>query len=431
MAAALTPFAEPVDPVRHAGWAETRPAAFPHHPSTVAQLAPGHLRISVDREIRYDLFRVAGRVFDPADLTLARSATDRPVFFVVDSLVQRLHGCEIDHYGRERLNVVGCLECSGSEVDKTLRTVETICEAAHAAGLRRDGVIVAVGGGVTLDVAGFAAACFRRGVGYIRVPTTLIGLVDVAVGIKQGANAFGAKNLLGAFYPPIASILDYSFLETLPRRALSAGFAEILKMAVIRDEVLLRAIEQHGRALLDSGFRNPQEVGRHIAERAEFLMADELAGNLYESDLARFVDFGHTFSPAIETASNYTIAHGEAVALDILLSTSIAAQRGVCSPRLFNRLVRTVADLSLPLVPTAMADASQLAESLVAARQHRGGALNLVVPRAAGVPAFLHSVSIAELETALADLGRAAAQLASATMDPFDQEIGDRESLSI
>jgi 2-epi-5-epi-valiolone synthase len=397
-------------------------AIVPAQERGVAQLSPGHLRIKVRREITYDLVRPTRHVFDCADATLARIAGTRPVFFVTDALVGSLHRCEIERYAGERLHCAGFARCSGAESDKTLRSVEAICEAAHAVGLRRDGIIVAVGGGVTLDLAGFAAAIFRRGIGYVRVPTTLIGLVDVAVGIKQGANSFGSKNMLGAFYPPLASILDYTFLETLPRACLSAGFAEILKMAIIRDESLLRAIEQHGRSLIDSGYRSPYEPGRRIAERAEFLMAEELAGNLYETDLARLVDFGHTFSPVIETASHYTITHGEAVALDILLSTSVAAQRGICAKELFDRLARIVADLRLPLWHSRMATIAQLKEALNAARRHRGGALNLVVPCADGDATFLQSVSDHELETAVRHLQKAAGRFTPEADAPLSQE---------
>ncbi|MGI4758823.1 MAG: sedoheptulose 7-phosphate cyclase [Janthinobacterium lividum] len=397
----------------------------------VTQPSAGHLHISVQRETTYDLLRPSRRVFDPEEGMLADVVAGRPVFFVVDRTIHQLYGREIDFYAQARLHVAGTLICNSSESGKTLRNVELICEAAHGVGLRRDGIIVAVGGGITLDLAGFAAACFRRGIGYVRVPTTLIGLVDVAVGIKQGVNAFGSKNILGAFYPPLATVLDYGFLETLSLPALSSGFAEILKMAVIRDEALLRLVEQHGRSLIDSGYRHPQTAGRQIAERAELLMAEELAGNLYESCLARLVDFGHTFSPVIETASQYTISHGEAVAIDMLLSTSIAAQRGVCSTSFFDRLVRIVGHLGLPLWPDRMPTVSQLAGSLVAVILHRGGALNLVAPQEAGVATFLQNVSTAEVEIAVRDLKRSAGVHVPGPLKRDTQEIGSHAGFGL
>ena len=366
----------------------------------VWQVEPGRLRVSMERDISYDLYRFKRYIFDPSENTLADVVGQRPVLLVIDRKVDQLFGESIRHYGRERLDVVGEIVCGGTESDKTMRTVEEICHVAFQAGLGRDGVVIAIGGGCTLDVAGFAASIFRRGVPYIRIPTTLIGIIDVAVGVKHAANAFGSKNLLGSFYPPLACLLDYTFLKALPKSCISAGFAEILKMAVILDENLLEEIEVHGRSLIDSGYQSPQEAGRKIAERAELLMADELARNLFEEDHARRVDFGHTFSPIIEVGSNYRISHGEAVALDILLSTSIAVNYGICSSDLFDRLVRLISWLGLLLWHDDLPTAAQLEDALSSAQRHRGGSLNLVVPQCAGLSTFLQQVSLDQLSAA-------------------------------
>lgn len=375
----------------------------------VWQAAPGALRIAAKRDAAYTLYRPERHVFSLEEDTLAHVAAGRPVFFVLDHEIELRYGAAVRRYSRERLQGAGQVICHGREADKTLRGVEQICRAAHEAGLRRDGIIVAAGGGVTQDLAGFAAAIYRRGVAFVRIPTTLIGLVDVAIGVKQGANAFGAKNLLGAFHPPLASILDYSFLQTLPSPALSAGFAEILKMAVICDEALLDDVESAGPALIASRFCAPRAVGKRIAERAELLMAEQLAGNLFEDNLARAVDFGHTFSPVVETVSHYRISHGEAVAVDMLLSTSIAVERGLCDSALFFRLSRILVALSLPLWPQGMPTIAQLRGALASARRHRGGALNLVVPIRAGAVTYLQDVSAHELERAVCSLQLAAA----------------------
>ena len=376
--------------------------------SAVRGLGTGHLQIAVERRIRYDLYRPRGPVFSADESALADVAQGRPTFFVIDRSVDVLYGEQLRGYGRRHLDMTGHFVCEAEEADKTLRFVEEICRAMYLSGLRRDGVVVAVGGGVTLDLAGFAASMFRRGIAYVRIPTTLIGLVDVAVGVKQACNAFGAKNLLGSFYPPLAGILDYSFLRTLPSKALSAGFAEILKMAIVRDEALLVDVESYGRMLVDSGYQLPAEAGRRIAERAEVLMAEELAPNLFEQDLARRVDFGHTFSPVIETRSHYRISHGEAVALDMLLSTAIAANRGICEPTLLSRLLRVTAELKLPCWHPEMPDTAGLSEALVAARCHRAGSLNLVVPQRPGAATFLQDVTGEELAAAVATLEHAA-----------------------
>lgn len=163
---------------------------------------------------------------------------------------------------------------------------------------------------MTLDIAGLAASVFRRGVDYIRVPTTLVGLADVAVGIKQGVNALGKKNVIGTFYPPLASINDYRFAQTLHRREIACGMAEIVKVGLLRDPVLLNLLKSYGHELSCSRFGSPAWAAAEVANRAELLTMEELAPNLFEKDLARLVDFGHTFSPAIETLSRFEIPHG-------------------------------------------------------------------------------------------------------------------------
>jgi 3-dehydroquinate synthase len=257
-----------------------------------------------------------------------------------------------------------------------------------------------VGGGVVLDVSGFAASIFRRGVGYLRIPTTLVGQIDVSVGVKQGVNSGRFKNVLGTFYPPLASINDTCFLKTLSATHIAAGFAEIIKMAVIADSALLSLVELHGAELLESRFQSPRPAAEAIMRRAETSMLRELEGNLFETNLQRLVDFGHTFSAAIESDSRYLIPHGHAVALDMLMSTGIAVGRGLCPPAVLDRLIRLYRIVQLPITQS-ICSADRLHDSLDDIRAHRGGALNLVVPRNVGQPMFLQEVSIDELQGAL------------------------------
>ena len=353
------------------------------------------------REILVSIHHTRYGAFDGRDVTLAEVAHAAPVIMVVDRNVDAVHGGAIRSYSRKHLNVRATVAIDASEQAKGLEQVEEICRAAADAALPRNGLIVAVGGGVTLDMAGLAASMFRRGIRYVRVPTTLVGLVDVAVGIKQGVNAFGRKNILGSFFPPTASVNDYSLLRTSPRRSISCGLAEILKIALVRDEVLLAALEEHGRELLASRCQAPAAVASRVLRRAETLMMEELAPNLFETDLARLADFGHTFSPLIETASDYQIAHGEAVALDILMSTGIAVARGLCAPELPNRLRTLVPALNLPVWHDRLPDVDEFLRALDGVVAHRGGSLNLVVPTRVGAAAFVQHVTARELSGAL------------------------------
>jgi len=169
----------------------------------------------------------------------------------------------------------------------------------------------------------------------------------------------------------------------------------------VRDEVLLAAVEDHGHELLSSRCQTPAAVAAPVLRRAETLMMEELAPNLFETDLARLADFGHTFSPLIETTSDYQIAHGEAVALDILMSTGIAVAKGLCASELPNRLRTLFPALRLPMWHDRLPDVDDFVRALDGVVAHRGGNLNLVVPTGAGAAAFVQHVTTRELSGAL------------------------------
>jgi 3-dehydroquinate synthetase len=363
--------------------------------------APGVVRLKTTRSISYDIHRPAQPVFHPDEYTLASVTEDRPVFFVIDERVEKLYGAEIRAYAKRHLNVAGEIVILASEHNKTLPQVDLICRKAVDAKLSRHGFIVAVGGGITLDLAGLAASLLRRGVRYIRVPTTLVGLVDVSVGVKHGVNAFGQKNILGSFYPPHCSINDYRFLRSLPLPELASGVAEIIKIALVRDDRLLYDLERNTTLLMRSRWQASEPVARSIAPRAELLMMEEIATNLFETSLARAVDFGHSFSPVIETSSGYRVSHGQAVALDIFLSTAIGSRRNLCDVSLLKRIGVLLQSWELPICHPAMPSAMALFESLDKVRAHRGGDLNLVVPTDGGSARFLQDVSKSEIECAL------------------------------
>jgi 3-dehydroquinate synthetase len=354
--------------------------------------------LAASRQIEYQILHPELTVFDPAERSLVELLGTRPLLIVSDVNVAPLYSHAWRRYAQQHLRLAGEIILQAGEACKTFQQVEEICAAALRVGIPRDGVVVGIGGGIVLDTAGFAAAMFRRGIDFVRIPTTLVGLVDVAVGIKQGVNAFGKKNVIGAFHPPLASVNDYRFLKTLALRDISCGLAEILKMALLRDPALFELLEGHGAELLSTRLAEPAQAAREVCRRAELLMLQELAPNLFEENLARLVDFGHTFSPAIETASNFEIPHGHAVALDMMLSTALA------NPALLPRLNALYAHLELPCWDARIPSAPELLHALAEIRQHRGGALNLVVVPRPGEPRFVNSVSRTELTRALAVL---------------------------
>ena len=213
----------------------------------------------------------------------------------------------------------------GGEPRKRLAEVETLAEQMVAAGADRSSVVIAFGGGIAGDVAGFLAAIFMRGIPVIQVPTTLLAQVDAAVGGKTGVNLVSGKNLLGSFHQPLAVLIDPDVLGTLPEREFRAGLYEIVKCGVIRDAELFRVLEACADAVLK---QEPPVVERIIADavriKAEVVTADEREG-----DLRRILNFGHTFGHALEAETRYErLLHGEAVAWGMQAATILAERTG-------------------------------------------------------------------------------------------------------
>lgn len=353
---------------------------------------------------------VAHDVLAEANDLLARYLAGRQVLAVVGPTVNELYGDRLRSYLASNLGARGweLLVIPTGERHKTLAAVENICASAKQFGLDRHGVMLAVGGGVTCDIVGFAAAVFARGVRFVKVNTTLVGQVDVGVGVKTGVNAFGAKNMLGAYHPPHGSINDPAFLTTLPDRQIRCGLGEIVKMAIILDEELFEVVEEAPEI-----FRSPTAPHRgcdredFVLRRAIALMMDELCPNLRECELARLVDFGHTFGPIIETESRFEIAHGESVAIDMAISSHLAWRLGLIDEETCSRIVRLLWSLGLPVFDRRTCRPELMQSAMTASWARRGRRLHLVVPSGIGSAVFvdeLDDVPIEVLEAALSGL---------------------------
>ncbi len=358
-------------------------------------------RMKADRPAEYDVYNLRRPIFSPEEPVLASVLSGRNVLLIADRAVFERFGDTMLAYLASHAKLAASIFLDGSEHEKTIQVAERVCEAGFQAGIDRRGVFLAVGGGVVLDVSGTAASLYRRGVAFVRVPTSLIGMVDVAVGVKQGVNFAGRKNGLGAFYPPSASLCHRALLRTLPPRHIAAGLAEIIKMGVIADAHLFELVEQAGTILMQTGFQEPSDLADEIIARAQLAMMDELEPNLYETNMRRLADFGHTFSPALEIESDHRLSHGEAVAVDMLLSTAIAAGRSLCSAPTFDRMRAVYEAIGLPASDAACTHA-MLTRAMQETRRTRAGELNLVVPSALGSGVFIQDVGDDELAAAIA-----------------------------
>ena len=267
---------------------------------------------------------------------------------------------------------------------------------------RRDEPIIAVGGGVLMDIVGMAAGLYRRGVPYIKVPTTLLGVVDASVGVKTGVNFKNRRNRLGSYYPPIAAYLDKGFFKTLNSVEISSGLGEILKLSVIKDLQLFEILENHGSELLNSKLVNCKYSDEVINLSIEGMKV-ELQDNLWERNLKRSVDFGHSFSPILEIRSLSdegvpSLTHGQAVALDVIFSSIISHTRGFLPASEVLRIVKTTHNLGLPTCHPYFYNRDILMEALNDTTKHRNGCQNLPVPYKIGQGGFINDLTYDDLQ---------------------------------
>jgi 3-dehydroquinate synthetase len=351
-------------------------------------LSDGTLEL-VSHAIRRQRIVPSMDLFATSNQTLADTIGDRRPLVVYTPAVERFYGRRLHHYLTEHCTRgFDAMLLARTEDGKTLSAVEEICERAAEAGLHRTSPMVAIGGGVCTDLVGLAAAVFRRGVPHLKVPTTLIGLADAGIGTKNAINHVGRKSLVGTFHPPEASILDPAFIRSLPHRHVVNGMAEVAKLATVLDADLFEVLERSGATLVRTRLGHPPADAVVVIERAVRGMLGELAGNLYERVYQRAMDFGHTFSPYFETASKHAVLHGEAVAMDIALSATLAAELGILAPGDRDRILGCLRALGLDSTWPGT-DCGALWASLTAVCQHRDGALNLCLPTGIGTHRFI------------------------------------------
>src|SRR5258706_605792 len=247
----------------------------------------------------------------------------RDLLIVTNTTVAKLYLAKLKGSFAHR-RIAECILPDG-EQHKTLQTAGWVLDALVANKMNRDATVLALGGGVVGDIAGFAAACYQRGVGYVQIPTTLLAQVDSSVGGKTGVNHAGGKNLIGAFYQPLAVITDTDTLATLPDRELRAGLAEVIKYGCIWDPLLFDWLELNIDNLTPL---DPQALTYAIGRSCE-IKAQVVAQDERESNVRALLNFGHTFGHAIESATGYaTYLHGEAVGLGMLMAASLSRRLG-------------------------------------------------------------------------------------------------------
>jgi 3-dehydroquinate synthetase len=356
--------------------------------------------VTYRRPIEYDIVEVDD-LFNPQnDALLSQGRIENARrFVVVDSNVYRYHSRKLRSYFNHHQVDAKIIPFPGGEENKSIeRYLSLLDELVSFPIHRRDEPIIAIGGGVLTDAVGFVASSYRRGVPHIKVPTTLMGYVDASVGIKNGINYYGIKNRLGSFDPPLQVLLDKSFLKTLPRRHILNGVSEIIKLAIIKDMELFEILEDHGVHCVTTRFQD--DVGDAILRHAIKAMVEELQSNLFEENLNRKVDFGHTFCYGLETLHEKDLLHGEAVLLDIALSIMIARERNLLSKQEMDRIFHLIERLGI-LINTGILDPYLLWQCLEERTCHRNGSQSVPFPDGLGKCVYLNDIRLDEIQTAV------------------------------
>jgi 3-dehydroquinate synthase len=280
------------------------------------------------------------------------------------------------------------------EAHKTFANVGCALEALGQLGATRDACVIALGGGVVGDLAGFSAACWMRGIDFIQMPTTLLAMVDSSVGGKTGVNLPVGKNLAGAFHQPRAVIADLDTLTTLPAREYRAGLAEVVKGAAIGDEPFFGWLEQHADALAarDAG-AVLEAIARKVRYKAGVVARDET-----EQGERALLNLGHTFGHALETAGHYnTLLHGEGVAIGMLLAAQLSERLDMSTSADTLRLRRLLEKLGLPTSIPAGMDAQQLLALMRLDKKNIAGSLRLILWRGTGRAEIVGGVAEADV----------------------------------
>ena len=241
---------------------------------------------------------------------------------------------------------VNLISISGGEKTKNISELNRIIEKSLSFEIDRDSIVIAFGGGVIGDIAGFSASILLRGINYIQIPTTLLSQVDSSVGGKTGINSSKSKNLIGSFHQPLAVIIDINLLKTLPKREFLAGLVEVIKYGLIKDDKFFQYIEKNYKKILKYDQSSLKEIIIKSCEiKSEIIRNDEK-----ENGQRALLNLGHTFGHAIESFGNYdgTIIHGEAISIGICLAFKLSNKMGFCSPIETTRVINLLKNLKLP-----------------------------------------------------------------------------------
>jgi 3-dehydroquinate synthase len=298
------------------------------------------------------------------------------VVVVTDANVGRLHAPKL-----QSLTSAEIITVPAGEQYKRLETISDLYDQFLAAGLDRQGTVIALGGGVIGDMAGFAAATYMRGVRFIQCPTSLLAMVDASVGGKTGVDLPQGKNLVGAFKQPAAVIADLDTLKTLPPEEFAAGMAEVIKSGLIGDPKLFKSLESSEQAVHR---QSPVELLSSVVVQTIRVKQAVVEEDPFESARRAVLNLGHTFGHAIEQVSGYQVSHGYGVAMGLVAAARLSAVLGHCNPTLEERIERVLTKHQLPTRIPADLTAEAIVQAMSSDKKKKGGKVRFILMREVG-----------------------------------------------
>ena len=341
------------------------------------------IRVNLDRRsnLSYDIF-IENDILDRIGLLIAKKNVARRYIVISDSNVSSIYGEKFLEILRGVNLPADLIEFPAGEASKNIDTVSSIVRKLIEMGADRSSALVALGGGVTGDVTGFVASIYMRSIPYIQVPTSLLAQVDSSIGGKTGIDLPEGKNLLGTFFQPKMVFTDLKFLETLPDDEFNNGLAEIIKCGVIDDVELFHLLEREGEAIKN---RNP-DILETIVERTCRIKGGIVEIDEKDAGIRRILNFGHTLGHAIETASGYTISHGNAVSVGMIATARISEKLNYLSTGERNMIEKLIENTGLLNKIPESIETADIISGMKTDKKKKGDSIHFVLLKKLGVP---------------------------------------------
>jgi len=327
--------------------------------------------ITVHASKQYDIL-IGSAILAEGIQKLSKMKLGSQIMLISDDIVFPLYGKAVQKQLEQAGFSVRSFVFLAGESSKNLYTYEQVLNALSEASFTRKDTIVALGGGVTGDLAGFAAATYLRGMHFVQIPTSLLAMVDSSVGGKTAVNLPTGKNQVGAFYQPDLVLCDVDFLKTLPEIEYKNGCAEIIKYAMIEENDFFSSIQN-----VPISTQYEAVIEQAISIKKKYVECDE-----FDNGKRMLLNFGHTFGHAIEACSNFTLSHGMSVAIGMAMMTKVALQKGLCTPLVYGELIGLLKQYQLPLETNLTKE--ELYDFCLKDKKGMDQTISLIVPRDVG-----------------------------------------------